>query len=1118
MKSPLLYFIYLFSLSVAAGLVSCNGHSDQAPTVSPLFTSLSSDSTKVRFSNTLTEGPNTNILMYEYFYNGGGVAAGDLNNDGLDDLYFTANMDSNRIYLNRGSMHFEEITGISGAAGRPGPWKTGISMADINGDGWLDLYLCYSGNLRAQRLIPQVFINQGADKNGVPHFTDMTREYGLSFPFNSTQAYFFDMDRDSDLDLFILNHNPKTLPPMDETTIQAIRNTKDSSSALRLFRNDMDKNGLPHFSEITGQAGIEISFLNYGLGAGIADINDDGFADIYVGNDYLAPDHLYINNGNGTFTDRIREYLDHTSQFSMGVDVTDINNDGLNDIFSLDMLPADNKRQKLLMPADNYEKFDLGVKAGLHYQYMRNMLHLNNGNGSFSEVGQMANISNTDWSWSGLFADYDNDGFKDLFVTNGYLRDFTNQDFIKYLKTYLQDARHNLSETEILKLINEMPASDVVNYIFRNEGGITFSDRSNEWGMKEATNSSGAAYSDLDNDGDLDLVVNNINKPASVFRNESNTRKQNGYLKFRLEGAGFNRNGVGAKILVYQSGSVRYVEQQPARGYQSSVSQVLHLGTGTDRKIDSVKVIWNSGKSQKLVNVPVNQLITLKESAAAGEDLRKPQPKSWFKETAGIISYTHPSSEINDFKRQPLLVNPLSYGGPCMAKADIDGDGLEDLFIGGGNGRNGQLFRQGKDGRFREIAVPAMVQEKGLEDGAAQFFDANRDGHTDLYIASGGYHTYQPDDARLQDRLFLGDGKGGFVKSADALPVMKSSKTSIAVADINGDGYPDLFVGGRVIPGRYPEIPESYLLLNDGKGHFRNVTNQWFKGLERIGLVTTAQFEDLDADGLPELVVAGEWLPITVLKNLGNGFEDRTRQYFEKPLSGWWNTVVFADLNKDGRKDMIAGNYGLNSQCRASDAEPAEMYYKDFDENGAVDPILCLYNQGKSYPYASRDELLDQVSLMRTRFTNYASYASAGIGDVFTPEELKGAGHLKANTLETAVFIRTDSGRFQPVPLPELAQMAPVYAIGVLDYDRDGDPDLLLGGNISHSRLRFGRSDANHGMLLQNDGKGQFQYVQQGRSGFDLRGDVRSILTLNDRLIIGINEQPVRVFTAIKQQ
>ena len=1075
-----------------------------------LFTLLSSGSTHVDFNNILTEGLNTNILMYEYFYNGGGIAVADVNGDGLEDIYFTGNMTSNRLYLNKGKMQFEDITAQAGVSGREGPWKTGVSMADVNGDGLLDIYVCYSGNLRPEKRENQLFINEGSDAKGIPHFSEQAKKYGLDNPGTSTQAVFFDYDKDADLDMFLLNHNPKSLPVLDEASTADLMKKTDSMVAVRLFRNDRG-----FFHDITEQAGLSSSALTYGLGAGIADINGDGWPDIYISNDYTVPDYLYINNRNGTFSDKIKSSMGHTSHFSMGNDISDINNDGLPDIFTLDMLPEDNHRQKLLFSPDNYEKFDLNIRTGFYYQYMRNMLHINNGNSTFSEVGQLSGISNTDWSWAPLFADYDNDGWKDLFVTNGYPRDYTNMDFVKYMGDFLLNK--NLMREDILKLVHKMPSSNVKNYIFKNNGDLSFSNMGKQWGFNIPSNSNGAAYADLDNDGDLDLVVNNINQPAFIYENQSDKQLKHHYLKLKLQGAGQNTQGLGDKVWIYTKNKQQYLEQMPTRGYQSSVSPVLHFGLGGNNTVDSLRIVWLSGKQQLIKNIKSNQQLSLLEKNATVVYKIPQALPAIFKEVKSPLILQHQKNAINDFKRQPLLINPLSFSGPCLVKADVNGDGLEDVYVGGGQGQAGAFFLQDKSGMFARKAQAVFEADKQSEDSDAAFFDANGDGYPDLYVCSGGYANYLQEDPLLQDRLYLNDGKGNFRKSINSLPKMYSSKSCVRVTDFNGDGHMDLFVGGRVVPGRYPETPQSYLLINDGKGKFKDQITTIAPQIQKTGMVTDAAWVDLNGDKKQDLILVGEWMPLTVLINSSGKLINKTKDYFAKEYRGWWNKLLVDDLNGDGKPDLVIGNQGLNTQCKASDKEPAEMYYKDFDDNGSIDPILCFYIQGKSYPYVTRDELLDQMSMMRTRFPDYRSYADAGLRDIFTTEELKGVKYLKANYLKTACFESGADGRFHEKNLPWQAQFSPVFTTTTLDYDLDGHKDLLLCGNINQARLRFGKYDANYGILLKGDGKGNFTYMPQNISGFKLKGDVRSVIKMNNKLLFGINQQDIKAYQLNKQ-
>jgi len=1106
MSSPVKIASFLGFVSIFL-LFGCKS-SGTSDTRASLFTLVPSSHTHIDFNNIITEDSRANIMSYQYFYNGGGTAVGDLNNDGLDDIYFSGNMTPARIYLNKGNLQFEDITLHAGITEEGVTWKTGVTMADVNGDGKLDIYQCFSGGLPARNRKNKLYINQGNNEKGMPVFKEQSAAYGLDDESYSTHSVFFDYDKDGDLDLFLLNHNPKIFTTLDEQSSLTVLAEPAPDIRVKLFKNINGK-----FQDVSDQAGLFNSSFTYGLGAGIADVNNDGWQDIYISNDYSAPDYLYINNGDGTFTDRLKDKISHTSLYSMGNDIADINNDALPDILTLDMLPEENHRQKQLFAPDNYEYYNLRIKLGFHRQDMRNMLQVNNGDGTFSETGQLSGIANTDWSWAPLFADFDNDGFKDLFISNGYLRDYTDMDFLKFKGDFLRQNDHEQVKNNILSLISNIPSSNVNNYIFKNNGDLTFSNHTSAWGINLPSNSNGAAYADLDNDGDLDLIVNNINLPAFIYQNHAAESGKNQFLKVRLNGKAGNTSGIGARIWLYSQGKKQYLEQNPSRGYQSSVSTVMHFGLSQGTKIDSLRIVWPNGKQQILQNVKPNQLLLLNE-ADAGTSWKPEQPvQQLFREIKPPVNFVQKENDVNDFKRQPLIVNPLSFNGPCFAQSDVNGDGLPDIYIGAGKGQPSELYLQNSNGTFTKKAVPAFVQDSAFPDAAAVFADVNKDGYVDLYVASGGYDNYLPDDALLQDRLYLNDGKGNFRKQQAALPLMTGSKSCVTTADFNGDGAPDFFVGGRVVPGRYPETPRSYILINNGKGQFTDRTPVIAPSLEQAGMVTDAKAVDLNNDEKPDLVLTGEWMPITVMINQGSKLTDRTSDYFSKPYRGWWNTLLIEDLNHDGRPDIVAGNMGLNTQCRASDKEPAELYYKDFDDNGSIDPILCLYIQGKSYPYVTRDELLDQISMMRTRYADYKSYADVTITTLFNSEELKDAKKLSANYLKTAVFISGEKGKFSIADIPLAAQNAPVYAIAAFDYDKDGHKDLLLCGNINKARLKFGNADANHGVLLKGNGKGAYKYVPQFQSGFKLSGDVRSIAQVNDQLLFGISHGRLRAYS-----
>lgn len=1078
------------------------------PKEDALFELLSASKTGISFRNQLTENEKTNILTYEYFYNGGGVAIGDINNDGLDDIFFTSNMEKNKLYLNQGSLKFKDISKAAHVEGKKNAWTTGVTMADVNSDGLLDIYVCYSGwgddHIRRNEL----FINQGNLQ-----FEEKAAEYGLDDPSYSTQAAFFDFDKDGDLDMYLLNHN---ITVINEIEYDQVRNTRHPMAGDKLYEN---VNG--QFVDISEKAGIKGSPLGFGLGLAISDINADGWPDIYVSNDYIEPDYLYINNGvmpdgHPTFSDKTTDYFQHISYFSMGSDIADINNDGGLDIFTLDMLPEDNERQKLLYGPENYEQYALMVMNGFYHQNMRNMLHVNNFDGTFSEIGQLAGISNTDWSWTSLFADFDNDGWKDLFVSNGYYRDYTNRDFLKYKGDYYFQKAINNEKADTFQLVNSMTSTPTHNYLFRNNQDITFTDMSACWGFGDLVFSNGAAYSDLDNDGDLDLVVNNLNERAFVYKNLAREKyPEKKYLEVVLKSK--NAAAIGSKVYVYTSHGEQLYEYMPTRGFQSSVSNKMHIGLGDLDVVDSVKVVWLSGRQQVIKDIKANQILTLEENLDHGSaPVAAVQPQYIFSKVPSPVSYQHQEYAFNDFKRQPLLMTMLTTCGPVMASADINGDNLQDIFVGGAKGSLGKILVQQPDGQFAEANQNFAKTDFLSTDADAVFFDADGDGDQDLYIASGGYQDFQPHDLILQDRLYLNDGKGNFEISTGALPKMLVSKSCVKPFDFDQDEDIDLFVGGRVIPGEYPAAPQSYLLENDGSGHFKDVMAEKIPELGQAGMITDAAWTDLDGDGRQDLLVVGEYMPIKVYLNKGNQqFADATDQYFDHPLAGLWNKLLVADFDNDGDEDIVAGNFGLNSQLKVSQQEPLNMIYKDFDSNGSIDPILTHYIQGKAYPFASRGELLDQIYDLRKKFTTYAAYANAQIPDIFSTQDLQGATVLKAETLET-VYLENKNNKLISHPLPKEAQFAPVYALTTIDYNHDGNLDLVVAGNQSAIKIRLGVIDANYGQLFEGDGQGNFTYIPQVQSGLDLKGDVKSLKNVKIQdstyLLVGINNAGLQAY------
>lgn len=1116
-------------------LVICHQAFAQKPTPT-LFKSVSPAESGINFGNVLKESPGLNIITYEYFYNGGGVGLADFNNDGLVDIYFSANMQPARLYLNKGNLQFEDITAKAGVGGKRG-WKTGVSIADVNGDGFLDIYLCYSGPLEEEQRRNELYIN-----NGNLTFTESAVKMGVADAGYSTQAAFFDYDRDNDLDLFVLNHNTKNLRNFDAAFVKKM---VDPEAGDRLYKNDKNV-----FTDVTQQAGIISNPLGYGLGVSVSDINNDGWPDLYVTNDYVEEDYLYINNRDGTFTEQLKEMFGHLSNFSMGCDVADINNDGWTDVFTLDMLPEDNRRQKLLYMPDNYELYNNQVQNGFYHQLMRNMLQLNNGNGTFSEIGQLSGVYCTDWSWGSLLMDFNNDGYKDIFITNGYGRDMTNRDFVKFYANERLKYLRGETSNNMFRMLQGIPVTPVHDYLYLNngssgrrspeqaglppeqrslppeqgglppgQGGIQFSDVSLQSGFDQKTLSNGVACADLDNDGDLDLVINHLNAAAGVFRNMLVENSNGGnWVQLSLKGPSQNSYGLGTVINIFTPKGRVHLENYPVHGYQSAMQVPLHTGLPSSQ-IDSVLVRWPDGKMQSVTNVKPNTNNKIQYAInnsqtgltnSSGENINPV-----FSPSASAVSYKHISPETNDFKSQPLMPTMISYNGPRISKADVNKDGLEDFFVCGAEGQAGQLFIQISDGRFIAQPQPDFLQDVSSEDTDAAFFDADNDGDLDLYVVSGGYN-FNSGDSKLQDRLYI-NNNGKFQKSAQSLPAEALSGSCVRVSDIDNDGDQDIFVGSRVVPGRYPESPESLLLINDGKGRFSNAPASINTSLLSLGMVTDAAWIDVDKDGRQDLIVCGEWMKIHVLSVKNGKLTDLSDQHFPDTLRGWWNRLHPADMDGDGDIDLVAGNWGLNSPMKASKSEPISVFYNDFDNNGSVDPLICYYIGGVSFPMASRDEMTDQIVSLRQKFPTYDSYANMTIADILTPEQLKSAKQLSTNHFETTYF-ENHNGIFKAKRLPLQANFFPVFAISTGDFDRDGKQDILLGGNTDHARIKIGKMDAGYGALLKGDGKGNFEYVPQLKSGLKVRGCTRDIINVKgnnnrDRVIFAINNQATVTYT-----
>ncbi|HEX5172256.1 MAG TPA: VCBS repeat-containing protein [Cyclobacteriaceae bacterium] len=1075
-------FFAFFTLS------SCNRPGERP---AKLFEELLPETTGISFSNIVKQAGENNVLNYPYYFNGGGVAAGDINNDGLVDLYFTGNQVQNKLYLNKGNFVFEDITDKAGVSAPVG-WKTGVTMADINHDGLLDIYVCRSAlsdSVQRQNLL---FIN-----NGNLTFTERAKDYDVADDSYSTHASFFDYDRDGDLDLFVLNHSLPQYAGFSRL-LGDMKKQKASKFGSKLYRNDGGK-----FHDVTGEAGLINNVLSFGLGLAVSDIDLDGWLDLYISNDFNEEDYLYMNQHDGTFVNVIKEATGHVSLFSMGSDVADINNDALPDIFTLDMMPETNERIKLSSGDDNYDKYKLLVDEGFHHQSMRNMLQLNNGNGTFSEIGQLAGISNTDWSWAALFSDFDGDGWKDLFVSNGYEKDYTNMQFLKFTVDEQIKARQTGTSPDIGLILDRMPAIEVGNYFFRNNGDLTFTKTSEAWGLTRKFKSNGSAYADLDNDGDPDLLINVMNGAAAVYRNETIESSKAKFLKIDLTQE--VRPITGTKIFCYAGSKKQYYEFSPNRGFQSCLYTPLEIGLGNADTADSVRIIWPDGKTKVYQRVSSVLIPKYAEADDGYHYAAATQPLFTEVET---IHWKHSPPVLNDFKRQFLLPKMFSYSGPKLVKGDVNGDQQEDIYVCGPNGQAGSLFVQSVDGVFLNIKTTAFERDMDFQDEDGLFFDADNDGDLDLYVVSGGY-MFDEKDKRLQDRLYINDGKGNFVRSVSGVPDENLDGASVVTLDLDGDGDLDLFTGSRMVPGKYPIAAPSLILFNDGKGTFSKSPNNFSPALKNAGMVCATIASDLNHDDIPELIVAGEWMSLKIFSRRDGNWIDDSQHWFAKGTNGWWNCLLAEDFDQDGDIDLIAGNYGLNSQFRVSPEKPSTLIYKDFDGDNQVDPFFSYFVGDKSYPFASRDEALGQVPFLKPRFTDYNQYANASLKTMFKKKELNDAVRLSADGLSTMYF-ENKGNQFETKPLPVEVQFSPVYAMTCIDVDNDGDKDVVVGGNESNVRVRIGRTDANRGVILLNDGKGNFSCLSQRRVGLNVKGDVRGIVNINGQLIFGINNEQVR--------
>lgn len=1131
MNKPSGRFFFFLMIFVFTVLTSCQNERFKKHAGSKtLFRLLDPKECGITFANRLAESDTDNAIFYEYYYNGAGLAVGDLDNDGLSDIVFGANMTECRVYLNRGGLKFADITSKCGI-NTSGKWITGVSLADVNNDGWLDIYLCAAGNIDYD-YTNLLYLSNG-DRDNL-FFTECAAAVGLADRGYSTQAVFFDYDRDGDLDMYLVTAS-MTIP--NKNALRQRKNDGSVPNTDRLYRNEgiNPLTNLPFFRNVSREAGI--TWDGFGLGVAVCDINKDGWPDIYVGNDYISNDLLYVNQKDGTFREMVRDYTKHITLSTMGLDIADFNNDGLVDIVTLDMQPENYYRKRTMaLNMRDYKRYLSELNAGYSPQYIRNMIQMNNGDIdgriTFSDIGQLAGIFETDWSWGALFADFDNDGFKDLIIGNGIPHDVTNMDVSELWMRTIR-ANREIDFTVLYKLLKaEMDKLGNVkkpNMIFRNNGSLIFEMKTREWGLDRPSYSTGVVFADLDNDGDLDLIINNINDPAFVYENTlmnvDSLKSENHFISLILRGGTKNTGGIGTKVTVYHDGRLQYHEHFPVRGFQSMVDPKIHFGVGKSESIDSIIVCWPDEKVQKLRNVPSDQFIEVRYTDAGTETVfqNKTANPSLFTPVPDKngIKYIHHEREFIDFDIQPLVPHQYSREGPGIAVGDINSDGLDDFFIGGSTSFSGMIFIQGDNSVFTSYPLPG---ENNYEDMGALLFDADGDGDNDLYVVSGGAGL-PPGIEFYNDRLYINNGRGGFIMNREALPDERVCGSHVAAADFDRDGDLDLFVCGRVSLESYPLPPRSFLLRNDSKGsqiRFTDVTGTVAPELERPGLLASALWTDFNNDGWPDLVIAGEWMPVMFFENEQGKLRNITGSTGLDKYTGWWNSIAAGDFDRDGDMDYAVGNLGLNTQYKVSPAEPMRIMARDFDLNGTIDPVCSYYVQGKSYPIYHRNVLLSQIPSLRNRYNTYEAYARATLDDIF-PEDARKGAYIKECTWFASSWIENlGNGAFSMHSLPEEAQLSPVFGMLAGDYNNDGKCDLILTGNSYSSNVYTGQYDASIGLFLSGDGKGGFVPVLGRESGFFVDGDAKSLAEISLKngsslILAARNSDTLRVFKPVSK-
>ena len=1062
-----------------------------------LYQEISSNVSNVLFENQLIQTEEFNLIEYLYFYNGGGIAVGDINNDGLNDIYFSANQLDNKLYLNQGNFSFKDITKQANVSSPEG-WKTGVTMIDFNGDGYLDIYQNRLGGYKGIEGKNQLFIN-----NKDLTFTEMAEDYGLDFEGFSTHSAFFDYDNDGDLDMYLLNHSIHSERTYGNSKI---RFERDLKSGDKLFRQEQVNNKII-FKDVSESSGILGSNIGYGLGVSIADFNHDGCDDIYVSNDFRENDYLYINNCDGTFTENVNNSIRHTSRFSMGNDIGDINNDGLLDILVLDMLPSDEKVLKSSSGEDSYEIYKMKLDFGYNKQFTRNTLQLNLGNGNFSEIAQLLGIHATDWSWSTLIEDFDLDGLNDVFITNGILKRPNDMDYINFISNnQLSGELNDKFQLSNIKLLDQMPDGKFSNYAFKNNGDLSFEDVSSIWGVNFNGYSNGATYSDLDNDGDLDLILNNINSKAKIYSNRSNEfYPDRNYISIDFVGDKLNSNGIGSKLTIWSNNNIFYKENFVNKGFLSSTSSGLFFGLDDLKVIDSLRVQWPSGKIQKLYSVKTNQnLILYEKNAEMINSISNKENKSIFSDYTDKVvpQIFHQENIFNDFNREPLIPYMLSKEGPAVAVADINSDGYEDIYIGSSSFNKSRIFMGKKNDRYEIAHHLDIYQDSISEDVDAIFFDADNDNDLDLYVVSGG-NEFPLKFKSMQDRLYILNEKGNYIRDTFSLPIIYQNGSAVRSSDVDNDGDLDLFVAGRVIPGQYGLSPKHYLLENNGKGKFLvNKKNSF----ENLGMVTDAVWVDIDNDGWEDLCLSGDWSEIKFYKNFLGVFKDESKKY-ELNKKGWWFSIHSADINNDGLMDLIAGNIGLNIKFKPSKKFPVKMYINDFDKNDSYEQIITYHISGKEYPMAGRDEIVKQLNYLKRNFLFFESFAGKEIKDIFSNSQLQNSILLSADEFQSHVFINKGN-KFESKPLPIIAQSSPINVIETFDYNFDNNLDLMLFGNRNSVSTYFGSFDSNNGILLEGRGDGTFSYVNQIKSGLNVTGEIKKMFYLDKnktKFVLGRN-------------